>query len=351
MSNTGYLPYPVSVAVWYAASVVFFCVAVHWLALAIESAARRRPPRWSREWWWLRSGTTLVCFMALGRTLSRGQVNTLVLLCLAGMIICLLKERRFAAGLFLALPVCIKLYPAFLLLVPLVRRDGRFFAGSACGLTLGLLLVPLAVFGPRGTLETYRRFNEVLIRPALGLQGDPVRDMELTGAVATDSQSFSALLHNFAYPDRVTRPAVFEPWTRRAHWGLGALFTAATLAAGWRARRRDAIGTVLFIGALIVVMLPLSPVCHIHYFLFAMPLVMGLLAAMWGRVPFPGVSTGLVLLFGINIVLNIVAALPGFEMWKDLGVPLAATLLLWAAGIVELLREPSAGFPRQPSPA
>ena len=87
-------------------------------------------------------------------------------------------------------------------------------------------------------------------------------------------------------------------------------------------------------------MLPISPVCHIHYFIFAMPLVMGLLAAMWERVPFPRLTPGLVLLFGANIALNIVAALPGFESWKDFGVTLGATFLLWGAGILDLLRKP-----------
>lgn len=338
--HAGYLPYAVSVAVWYAFSVACFLLAVHWLASAMEKMSPAPLARWSRKWWWLRSGTVLVCLMAVGRTLSRGQVNPLVLLCFVGMIALPLANRRFAAGLCLALPICIKLYPAFLLVVPVIRRDWRGLAGCGCGLALGLIVVPCTVLGPQGTADAYRRFNEVLIRPALGLGSDPDRDKELTGATATDSQSFSALLHNFTHPNRATRPAVFEPWVRVVHWALGALFTLATFAAGLWSRRRDAIGTVLFLGALIVVMLPVSPVCHVHYFIFAMPLVMGLLAAMWERVPFPRVAPGLMLLFGVNIVLNFVAELPGFESWKDFGVTLGATFLLWGAGIFELMRRP-----------
>ena len=37
--------------------------------------SRDTPARWSRHWWWLRAGTVLVCLMAIGRTLSRCQVN------------------------------------------------------------------------------------------------------------------------------------------------------------------------------------------------------------------------------------------------------------------------------------
>ena len=191
-----------------------------------------------------------------------------------------------AARLCLALPICIKLYPAFLLIIPVIRHDWRCLAGCGSGRALGLVVVPSAMLGPQGMADAYRRFNEVLIRPALGLGSDPERDAELTGATATDSQSFSALLHTITHPDRATRPAVFVPWVRKTHWALGAIFTTVTL------------------------------------------------AAMWERVPFPCVAPWLVLLFGTNI------ALPGFESWKDFGVTLGATLLLWTTGIFELLRNP-----------
>ncbi len=339
-NSQGFVPYPVSVAAWYLISVGFFLLAVHWLATALEQRSGVAIARWDRRWWWLRMATVLICLMALGRTLSRGQVNTLVLFFFAGMIALLLANRHFAAGLCLSVPICIKVYPAFLLIAPMVRRDLRWLTGCICGLIFGLLIVPLLALGPRGTLDAYRRYNEVLIRPALGLQSDPIRDFELTGATGTDSQSFSALLYNITDPNRIKRPVVFAPWIRAAHWTIGAAFAAVTLAVGLRARRHDAIGTTLFLGTLIVVMLPISPVCHIHYFIFAMPLIMGLLAAMWERTPFPRVEPAYVLLFGANIVLNVVSALPGFQSWKDYGVTLGATLLLWGAGIFELARTP-----------
>jgi alpha-1,2-mannosyltransferase len=340
VSNRGYVPYPFSIAIWYLIGVVFFLLAVHWLASALERNARLPVTRGERRWWWLRTTTTFICLMGLGRTLSRGQVNTIVLFCFVGMIVMLLSKRHFAAGLFLSLPICIKVYPAFLLIVLILRRDLRWLAGTACGLIIGLLIVPLLALGPRGTAEAYCRYNEVLIGPALGLHSDPVRDYELTGATGTDSQSFAALLYNFTHSNRIKAPTAFEPWIRATHWIIGGILAAVTLVVGLTSRRRDAIGTTLFLGALIVVMLPLSPMCHIHYFIFAMPLVMGLLAAMWERTPFPRFEAGYALLFGANMVLNILSALPGFQSWKDYGVTLFATLLLWAVGIFELTRTP-----------
>lgn len=337
-TNQGYIPYPISIAVWYLIGVVFFLLAVHWLASVLERNSHLSATPGDRRWWALRMDTILICLMGLGRTLSRGQVNTIVLFCFVGMIVMLLANRRFAAGLFLSGAICIKVYPAFLLIAPVLRRDIRWLAGSACGLVLGLVLIPLLALGPRGTVEAYRRYNEVLIGPALGLHSDSVRDYELTGATGTDSQSFSALLYNFTHSNGIKIATAFPPWIRAAHWIIGAVFASVTLAFGLTTRRRDAIGITLFLGALIVVMLPISPVCHIHYFIFAMPLVMGLLAAMWERTPFPSFEPAYALLFGLNVLLNILSALPGLQSWKYYGVTLGATLLLWGAGIFELRR-------------
>lgn len=337
VSTKGFVPYPVSVAIWYLLNAACFLAAVHVMAGALERASPVRVMRWSRSWWWLRTGTILICLMAVGRTLSRGQVNPVVLLCLVGMIASLLANRHFFAGLCLALPICIKLYPAFLLVVPILRRDWRWLAGCASGLVAGLLIVPLVALGADGTAKAYARYNDVLIGPALGLHSNAIRDYELTGANGTDSQSFGAILNNLTNRNRV-QGAPYPRWIRPAHWAISAIFSAITLWAGLTTRRRDAVGTTLFLGALIVVMLPISPVCHIHYFIFAMPLVMALFAAMWERRPFPQVELAYAILFGANLLLNLVAALPGFESWKEFGVTLGATLLLWGAGIRELTR-------------
>ena len=88
----------------------------------------------------------------------RGQVNPLVVMCFCGTLAALLRGRSGRAGWWLAWPICIKVYPAYLLLYPLVRRDGRFLIGCAAGLLVGLVLVPLAVFGPQQTLAYYVEF-------------------------------------------------------------------------------------------------------------------------------------------------------------------------------------------------
>jgi hypothetical protein len=195
----------------------------------------------------------------------------------------------------------------------------------------------MLVLGPQRTVEAYHRYHDVLFQPTLAFNSHP----EVTRA--SDSQSFAAILHNLTNPDPARRPTVFAAWIRPAHWIIGGAVLIATLGAGVCARRRDAIGTTLFMSSLIVATLPISPVCHIHYFVFAIPLVMGLLATMWERVEFPRVEPIYVMLFAVNIVLNILPSLPGLESWKDFGVPLLATLLLWGAALIELMKPGSLG--------
>jgi hypothetical protein len=85
---------------------------------------------------------------------------------------------------------------------------------------------------------------------------------------------------------------------------------------------------------MLTVLMPLlSPVCHLHYFCFALPLVAGLLAAGEG----PG-RLGLGLVLAVHFVANLLPHLPGLELLRDLGVAAHATLLLWLAAGVFCLR-------------
>jgi hypothetical protein len=338
------VPYPVTVALWYAASVLCLVLAVHWLASALEQAspdaAVRNQVPGSPRWWALRLIPILTCLPPIGHTLMRGQVSLLLLLLLCGMGAALLRGRRWQAGLWLAGAICLKVIPAFLLLVPLWRRDGRCLAGCALGLIVGLGVIPVAVFGPARTWAYYEEWTEVLLRPGLGAGTDASRARELIEVTATDSQSFQAILHNSLYPNPATRPHFPSAGIRCAHWLAGALLTLVTLAAAWR-RRDDAAVTVIFFGALVVLMLLLSPVCHLHYFCLSLPLVMGLLAANWQGASAPRLGTGMLLALTANMVANTLPHFAGprwplMQLLRDDGLASAAALLLWLAGILLL---------------
>src|SRR5262249_23583287 len=151
----------------------FLAFAVHHLAGALEQIMssggfRLNWPVGSRGWWALRITPILACVIPIGHTLSRGQVNMLLLALFAGFLADLLDRRHFRAGLWLSGAICVKIIPAYLLLLPLWRRNGRCLAGCAAGLVLGLVVIPLVVLGPTRTANCYREMTRTVLLPGLG---------------------------------------------------------------------------------------------------------------------------------------------------------------------------------------
>jgi hypothetical protein len=333
------LPFAVSVALWYALSVVLLVVAVHAMAGALEELSADRTPRWGRRWWALRVLPVLVCLPAIGHTLARGQVNLLVLALLAGMAAATLRGRAWQAGFWLAGAICIKVIPAFLLIFPLWRRDYRCLAGCAAGLIIGLLAIPVAVFGPERALAYNREFATKVILPGLGEGDDKSRADELFKMTATPSQSFLSVMHNTMYPPWTARPTEAAPLVRAAHWGIGAFLTGMILwAAGWR-RGTSAPAILLLLGCLILVMILISPVCHGHYFSMTVPLVLGLVAVLWEGKAIPQLNIGWWSLLGLFVLTHALMVVPNMETPRDLGMGLYPALLLLLAAVVVLYRQ------------
>jgi hypothetical protein len=318
------LPYAVSVALWYAFSVACLIVAIRWLAAALDEGGR--------PWSALRIVPLVACLPAIGGSLMRGQVDLLLLLLLCGMTVAALERRSFAAGMWLAAAIALKVIPAYLLIYPLWRRDGRWLAGCAAGLAVFLGVIPAAVFGPKQTIAYYQEWQTVLLRPALTQGGDQTRANELTNVTATDSQSFLAVLHNTLHPDRTTRPPTAAVCVRLTHWAIGGELTLLLLMAGRRARGPAV--EVLRLGNLMILMILLSPVCHLHYFALLLPAATGLVALDTQRELH--LSGWLKTVFVILIVANSLPKIPGLELLRDAGLAMYAALLLWGTGCFAL---------------
>jgi hypothetical protein len=341
--RAGMLPYAVAVALWYVFNVTCLALAVHVLASALEERsgreAVRRQPAGCRRWWALRVLPVLACAAPVGHTLMRGQVNLLLLALICAALAALLRCQSVRAGWWLAGAICLKVIPAFLVLGPLWRRDKRCLAACGLGCVLGFIGVPAAVFGLSRTVAYYQEYAAELLGPALGTGPSSTRAKEIIEMTASDSQSFLAAIHNTLHLDRGTRPAAPSAAVRRAHWLIGGSLTALTLLVfGWR-RSASRVATVIFFGALIVNMLLLSPVCHLHYFCLAVPLVMGLLAWSWEKSAEPRLGAGVLLLLGANLVTDILPNLQGLEVLRDMGFALFGAMLLWAAGCAVLCIE------------
>jgi hypothetical protein len=336
--HTGMMPYPVAAALWYVLNVLALAVGLHWLANALQRTstlpALRDQPVGCRGWWVLRVAPVLICLPMVGHTLMRGQVNLLMLALLCGMGAGVLLGQRFRAGLCLSGMICVKVFPAYLLVYPLWRRDLRCLAGCAAGLFVGLIALPLAVFGPAKTVQHYQTWAKVLVGPALGARGDESRSKELTEVPATDTQAFYAVLHNTLHLDRATRPVHAEPWVRSAHWVIGGVLTLLALLAG--GRRKDGTGAALLLGALAVIMLLLCPVCHLHNLAVCAFLVMALMAADWERRGLLRWGWAFIGVLTIYVALNVIPQLPRFELTRDVGLAMYGALLLWGTAVVKL---------------
>src|SRR5262249_46491384 len=144
---------------------------------------------------------------------------------------------------------------------------------------------------------------------------DESRAKELLAAPATASQSLVSTLHNTLHSDPDTRPWYPSSRLKAVSWLIGGLLTGLILL---RAGRTSLSGpaVVVVLGALMVIMMLLSPVCHRHYFCLSVPLVMGLLAAGEGR-PDPRANAGLLLVLAANVVAHLAANLPGCEWLRD----------------------------------
>ncbi len=336
------VPYPLAVAFWYLFNIALLVWSVNKLAGALEQISPdqelRAQPAFCRRWWALRVLPIYACIIPIGSTLSHGQTNLVILAMLAGMFAAIAQKKPLQAGLWMAGPICMKVFPAFLLIYPLWRRDIRCLAGCALGLGIGLGLLPAAVFGPERTVAYYQEFADLVLLPGLGQPGNQARADTLTDLKATDTQSFMAMMHNAMYLDVYTRPANPSPAVRLIHWGLGAGLTLLVcFAAGWR-RQANPMADILFLGLLVMLMMFTSPVCHLPYFAWLVPTVMALFLIQWQNRHRLALGISLATLLVVNNVVHLFAHManyPHFAIFRDLGL---ATYVGLAFGALALIR-------------
>jgi alpha-1,2-mannosyltransferase len=356
VDHTGFVPYAVSVALVYLFNLCCLALGIHALASALEKASAdplvRSLPVGRRRWWALRLLPLVACVVPIGHTLMRGQANLLLLALICGLIAGLMRGRHLVAGLCLAGAISLKIFPGFLLLVPLWRRDWRCLGGCALGLLLFLVLIPLGALGPARFVSEYKQLGIVLVGPALNLGHDKTRANELIDVNATDNQSIRTVLHNTLHLDPDTRPKIADPEVRLAGWLIGGVLTLLTLAAAWRRRRDNGPAVALFVGSLTVVMIALSPVCHTHYFTLLLPLTMTLLARSWehnlGNLHrWAALNPGMLALVMLQIVSCALPVLDNLKVTHDLGLSLYTALFLWLLACATLVRRDQEMQPEQ----
>ncbi|HEY2787264.1 MAG TPA: glycosyltransferase family 87 protein [Fimbriiglobus sp.] len=333
--RSGMLPYPVTVAIW----TLFNLLLVGWSVHRFAAHALPDAVPGSRRWWYARTVPIFICLGGVGFTISHGQVNVLVVALIAGMFAASVRERAARCGGWLATAIVLKVIPGLLLLYPLVRREGRAVRGLAVGLVAGFVVVPVLGLGVARTDSAYRSFIDRVLLPGALAHGDGGMGHELTDVAATDSQSFLSAIHNNLYPIRYQQPSTASAETRCAHWGIVGLLAAVACGVAVRRGTTNPADRLVFLGLLTLLMLHATPVSHMHYYAFGLPLVAGLwlkgLAGRPGEV-WPGWRAAAPLIgWGVATALPL---LDGhiFEALRHRGFGPVASVLLFAVGTARL---------------
>ncbi len=332
-----YVPYPVSVGVWFTISVAFAMWAVHLLAGAILPDAKRG----TRRWWYARTIPFYVCLGGIGFSLGRGQVNLMIVALFAASFAAAIRGRRLTSGLWLGVAIVFKLIPAFLLLFPALRRDWRAGAGVAVALIVGLGVIPIAMWGPQKARAQHEFFIKNVVLAGTTGSGDHPMGKDLTHTTATDSQSFVAAIHHIRYQHlpRSERPKQASSHTRLAHWAIGGTLTLITLLVAWRRLTPEPKDQLVFFGCLCALLMVVTPVSHMHYYAMVLPMVSALwlrsLAERPGEVCADARTTTVLVLWGLAVALPLFPGSP-FDELRECGFGTAATVGLWAFGLTRL---------------
>jgi alpha-1,2-mannosyltransferase len=330
-----YLAFGTSVSIWFLLNVGILIYSAH----IVASYGLPDAQTWSRRWWYARLIPVYLCLGGLGYTLSRGQVNILLLGIVALTYVAAVRGKKWLSGFWFSAAVALKVIPGLLVLFPLVRRDWRMILGGVLGGLFWLGALPSLVWGVPEAWKLNLQMVHVVLTPGATGGGDQTREKELTGAVATDSQSFQSVFHVWQYPDRASRPREVAKHTRLAHWLLGGLMILVSMIVAWRNQTNTPASQLVYLGLLCVLMLLLTPVSHMHYYAMAWPLVAGLWYLSLSQRPGQILADRLTCVALLAwCILTSLPLFPGDTLLflRDAGLATFATVGLWAFGVWRL---------------
>ncbi len=191
-----------------------------------------------------------------------------------------------------------------------------------------------------GAVEVTGQFLNSVIKPGLNLGGSSTLFHEMMSMNRPGCQSIKAIIHNYQFWDPATRPDQPNSITVIGHYMASALLVGGLTLAFLGRRRDDAIGQLTMVGALLTVMIMISPESHTHYFCLPIPLIMALSQSSLERHPesvnpAPVMFT-LLVFAGICFTLVMI---PFWDMRREAGIPLYGALFLWIAALVQLRKK------------
>jgi hypothetical protein len=176
----------VSVLDYRVAAIVWFAVSALLLFGVVALLSRYIPPSWKKSLW-----VATVLFIPIMHALFIGQVTIILLALLVGVWIAIRKDYLFIAGMLLTLTAWIKIFPAFVILYFIWKRNRSVIADAIlAGSTLAL--IQIIISGP----EVFLSFFEILFD--LAAFGQPEGVYESYSILAFASRLFQE--HNHVTP-------------------------------------------------------------------------------------------------------------------------------------------------------
>jgi hypothetical protein len=309
-----WMPLPTAVLVWNILKLAVLGAALLGSAAVVNHRGHRMPD------WVLLLGLLWAALFVVG-DIQHGNTNLFVLGAIVAHLWLYRRGRDVAAGLPLALAICLKMTPALFLVYWLYQRNWKLLGGAALGLALLAVGLPTAVLGPAHFADLTGSWWSNVIHPGL-TEGEwyPIHiNQSLPGVLSRYLLGGREAGDIFHAPD--TRPGSQErqAWIAFAslspdavRWILRALQAVivglTAWAIGWRKLPRDDGRRALHWGIVLLAMMLLNQRTWDHHAAVLLPAAV----AVWYAIAFGRVG-------------------PISRKWA-LGLMLAAGPLVWLTG-------------------
>lgn len=300
-SMEGILPRPIALFLMLLVLATALCLTIHLLACYLESQHGASPTTFA--WWHHRLTPMLLCAGPIYASLSQFHSDAIILFLLTGWLLAAVGHRSFQSGCWLAGAIAIKLFPVYLLILAIFRRDRLMTLGTVTGLALSLILLPGIFFGFQRT----SRLNEHYLK-SMEQQIQHI-------STASTNASLCVGLHQMRGEIGSTDYFSFS------QIGMISLLTAITLLS-LRTFRPSSLELLHTGSSLLIILVIASPVYELHHALLFLPAMMISLMNVT-----PWRLLGL-LLTSSGLLLSLVVNQPGTA-----SIPLASALLLWGMQI------------------
>jgi hypothetical protein len=338
------LPFAWSIAVWYLISVAAAAWAAHIFAGALERFSGVRIGGSRSGWWGLRAAPVLLLTPYLGSSFARGQPTTILVLLVAAFLSLYAGRRPVGAAAALSLAIAIKMFPAALLVIPLLRRDFRFLLYTVLWSAFFLFALPALLLGIDQTIELY---SSLWAERLAGIaEGAPSARVEAEiSPWQPDMVAFGAMLARTFTDPAADAPYRLPEWAQIVQLAFDFVILGLIVALGrgkfwqWSSTQPDRPYAILVAGAVLFAALPaMLPVAQHHYWAHVQPLFALLIVEHWRRA---GVAKPVwwLVAWGAAAIFAYIAT--GVSLWQPLrehGPSTLVMLFLVAAGFLVLWR-------------